>query len=234
MSEILSIVDLRVTHHDGTVALRGASLSVGAGQRVGLIGPNGAGKTSLLLAVMGALPFEGRVVADALALGKRTVDEVRSRCGMIFQDAGDQLFMPTLLEDAAFGPLNQGQDPPAAQRTARAALEAVGLGGLGRRSPHHLSAGQMRCAALATVLAMNVKLLLLDEPGANLDARGRSRLITLLAQRPEAMLLATHDLDMVRRLCPRTVVLDEGRVAADGPTAQVLDDRALMEAHGLA
>jgi energy-coupling factor transporter ATP-binding protein EcfA2 len=234
MSEMLTIRDLRVTHHDGTVALRGVSLTVGARERVGLIGPNGAGKTSLLLAVMGALPFEGQVVADGLTLGKATLDEVRGRCGMIFQDASDQLFMPTLLEDAAFGPLNQGHAPDAARDKALSALSAVGLAGLEDRSPHHLSGGQMRCAALATVLAMDARLLLLDEPGANLDARSRRRLIELLEGRPEAMLLATHDLDMVRRLCPRTVVLDGGLVAADGPTGQVLGDGRLMEAHGLA
>ena len=234
MNELLSIRQLEVTHHDQTVALRGVDLGVEPGRRVALIGPNGAGKTSLMLAVMGALPFAGRVVVDGLELGKRTLDAVRSRCGMIFQDAGDQLFMATLLEDVAFGPLNHGQEPAEAVHTAEHALEAVGLEHLGARSPHHLSGGQMRCAALATVLAMNVKLLLLDEPGANLDARSRRRLIELLAGRDEAMLLATHDLDMVGRLCERTVVLDDGRVVADGPTDAILGNRSLMEAHGLA
>ena len=234
MSELLSIRDLKATHHDGTVALRGVSMDLGAGQRTALIGPNGSGKTSLMLAVLGAMSVEGEVVVDGIELSRGTTETIRSRCGMVFQDAGDQLFMPTLLEDVAFGPLNQGQQPDQAVRTAQVALASAGLEGLDNRSPHHLSGGQMRCAALATVLAMDVKLLLLDEPGANLDGRSRRRLIELLSDRPEAMLLATHDLDMVGKLCSRVVVLEGGLIVADGPTQQVLSDRSLMEAHGLA
>jgi len=232
--DILRIEDLRVRYGDGTEALRGVSLSVAAGQRVGLIGPNGAGKTTLLLAVVRAVPAAGRVVVDGVESARRTAEEVRSRCGMVFQDPDDQLFMPTLLDDVAFGPLNQRLAPEQARREALAAIEAVGLAGRDRRCAHHLSGGERRCAALATVLAMRVKLLLLDEPGANLDFRSRRRLMDLLDSRPEAMLLATHDLDMVARLCGRVVVLDGGRVAAEGSAADVLADRALLAAHGLA
>jgi cobalt/nickel transport system ATP-binding protein len=153
---------------------------------------------------------------------------------MTFQDAEDQLFMPTLLEDAAFGPLNQTQDPLRAEQQARAAIVAVGLAGLENRPAHHLSSGQKRCAALATVLAMKVKLLLLDEPGANLDFRSRRLLADILAGRGETMLLATHDLNLVGRLCQRVVVLDGGRIAADGPAGPLLEDLALLQAHGLA
>lgn len=231
---LLSIRELTATHHDGTVALRGVSLDLPAGQRAALVGPNGAGKSSLMLAVLGALGWQGSVTVDGIELSARTTDAIRSRCGMVFQDAGDQLFMPTLLEDVAFGPLNQGQPPSQAARTAEQALAQVHLAGMGDRSPHHLSGGQMRCAALATVLAMKVKLLLLDEPGANLDPPSRRRLIDLLAGRGEAMILATHDLDMVARLCSRVIVLDCGRIVADGPTDRLLADRKLLEAHGLA
>ena len=152
---------------------------------------------------------------------------------MVFQDGQDQLFMPTLLEDAAFGPLNQGLAPDAAEAAARCAIAAVGLEGLERRSAHHMSGGQKRSAALATVLSMKVKLLLLDEPGANLDRRSRRRLSDMLLDRREAMLLATHDLSMIRLLCARVVLLDEGHIAAAGPAEQVLNDQALLSAHGV-
>jgi len=235
MSEnILEIENVSVTYPDGAEALDGISLAVEPGGRVGLIGPNGAGKTSLLLAIMRAVSFEGRIVVDGVAVARRTADETRSRCGMTFQDADDQLFMPTLLDDVAFGPLNQDCDAETARERARQAIAAVGLAGLEERSAHHLSGGQKRSAALATILSMQVKMLLLDEPGANLDFRSRRRLIELLGSREEALLLATHDLDMVAQLCRRVIVLDDGQVRADGPAGEVLGDRNLLAAHGLA
>jgi len=234
MSEILSIRDMTVRYHDGVEALRGVCLSLWPHQRVGLIGPNGAGKTSLLLAIMRGVPFEGDIEIDGVALTRRTAERARSRCGMVFQEADDQLFMPTLLADVAFGPLNQGLGSDEAESHARAAIAAVGLAGLDDRSGHHLSGGQKRNAALATVLAMRASLLLLDEPGANLDFRSRGRLMELLAGRDEAMLIATHDLDMVRQLCTRVVLLDNGQVAADGSTDEILGDTALLSRHDLA
>lgn len=234
MTDVLDIADLAVRYHDGTEALHGVALRVAPGERVGLIGPNGAGKTSLLLAILRGVPFRGRIAVAGTPVTPRTEDAVRGACGMTFQVADDQLFMPSLLDDVAFGPLNQGLPPADARDRAVGAIAAVGLAGLERRPAHHLSGGQKRAASLATVLAMHVKLLLLDEPGANLDCRSRRRLIDLLDARPEAMLLATHDLDMVARLCPRVVVLDDGRVAADGDAAALLADRPLLERHGLA
>ena len=231
---ILKIENVRVTYPDGAEALAGISMAVAPAERVGLIGPNGAGKTSLLLAIMRAVSFEGRIVVDGVAVARRTADEARSRCGMTFQDADDQLFMPTLLDDVAFGPLNQGCDAEAARERAQGAIAAVGLDGLEGRSAHHLSGGQKRNAALATILSMQVKMLLLDEPGANLDFRSRRRLIELLGSRDEAMLLATHDLDMVAHLCERVVILNDGQVRADGPAGEVLGDRDLLTVHGLA
>jgi cobalt/nickel transport system ATP-binding protein len=230
---LLTIENLEVFYPDGTAALRGPSLAIDAGERVGLIGPNGAGKTSLLLAIMNGLHFHGRIALGGLELSRRTQVQARRLCGMIFQDADDQLFMPTLLEDVAFGPLNHGLIGPEAEGRSRAAIAAVGLGGLENKSAHHLSGGQKRAAAIATVLAMDVKLLLLDEPAANLDGRSKRRLMALLSSRPEAMLLASHDLDLVDELCSRVVLLDEGKIAADGPASSVLADKTLLEKHGL-
>jgi cobalt/nickel transport system ATP-binding protein len=183
---------------------------------------------------MGGVKFSGRVAVDGMEMSSRTAHEVRSRCGMTFQNPDDQLFMPTLLEDAAFGPLNQGYPPAEAEARAGAAIEAVGLAGFEHRSAHHASEGQKRSASLATILSMNVKLLLLDEPGGGLDFRSRRRLTELLAGRSEAMLMATHDMDMVRAFCGRVALLDGGRVAAAGSVEEILGDAGLLARHGLA
>ena len=230
---ILEVADLHVRYPDGTHALEGISFAMPPAQRVGLIGPNGAGKTSLMLAVMRGLSFTGKIVVDGIASSRAKADELRSRCGLLFQDADDQLFMPTLLDDAAFGPLNQRLSPSEALARAMQSIATVGLAGLEMRPAHHLSGGQKRCAALATILAMRVKLLLMDEPGANLDFRSRKRLLELLQARPEALLLATHDLDMVSQLCSRVIVLDSGKIVADGPADQILANRDLLAAHRL-
>ena len=233
MSPILQLEDLCVRYSDGIEALRGVSLAIEAGERVALLGPNGAGKTSLLLAVMNAVPWTGRIVVDGIELSRRTAEEVRGRCGVTFQSADDQLFMPTLLDDTAFGPLNQGLPPSEAAAAARSAIGAVGLAGLENRPPHHLSAGQKRAATIATILSMKVQILLLDEPAANLDFRSRSTLIGLLKGRPEAMLVATHDLNLVGQLCPRAVVLNDGLLAAQGPAEELLGDSAKLSSLGI-
>jgi cobalt/nickel transport system ATP-binding protein len=234
MDPLLSVSDLRVRYPDGTEALRGVSFQLHPAQRVAMVGPNGAGKTTLLLAIMRAVGFSGRVVIDGLEAGRRNEERCRNRCGMTFQDADDQLFMPTLLEDVAFGPLNQGLSAGDACLRADGAIAAVGLSGLEGRPAHHLSGGQKRLAALATILSMNVKLLLLDEPAAGLDHRSRKRVTEILARRDEATLLATHDLELAGRLCRRVIVLDEGRIVGDGTAEQILNDFPLLSAHGLA
>jgi cobalt/nickel transport system ATP-binding protein len=231
---VLHVERLSVEYAPDVQALSDVSFAVPAGGKVGLIGPNGAGKTSLLLAVMRGVRYAGRIVVDGVELTARSEDQARSRCGMTFQDADDQLFMPTLLDDVAFGPLNQRLSPAQAEQRARAAIAAVGLETLEQRSAHHLSAGQKRLASLATILSMQVRLLLLDEPGANLDVRSRRRLIELLRQRPEAMLLASHDLDMIRQLCSQIILLDAGRLVASGPADGILGDARLLAGHGLA
>jgi cobalt/nickel transport system ATP-binding protein len=231
---LLDVSDLHVHYADGVDALRGVSLALQPAERVALIGPNGAGKTTLMLAIMNAVRFTGQIAVDSIELCQKTERDVRSRCGMIFQDAEDHLFMPTLLDDVAFGPLNQGCSGDEARRRAAEAIAQVGLTGLEQRSAHHMSCGQKRAAALATVLSMQVRLLLLDEPGANLDGRSRRRLIEILEHRSEAMLLATHDLPLVRRLCSRVILMDEGLIVADRPAADLLADTALLAAHGFA
>jgi cobalt/nickel transport system ATP-binding protein len=230
---LLEVHDLHVRYADGVDALRGVSLTIDPAERVGLIGPNGAGKTTLMLSIMNAVRFTGRVVVDGIDVSKKTEHETRSRCGMIFQDAEDHLFMPTLLDDVAFGPLNQGCDAGEAQRRAIEVIAQVGLAGLEQRSAHHMSCGQKRTAALATVLSMRVRLLLLDEPAVNLDGRSRRRLIDILDGRGEAMLLATHDLPLICRLCSRVILMDQGLVIADRPTSDLLADSALLGAHGI-
>jgi cobalt/nickel transport system ATP-binding protein len=223
-----------VRYHDGTEALHGISFELQPAQRVALIGPNGAGKTSLLLAIMRGVDFSGWIAIDGLEASRRNEDQCRNRCGMTFQNADDQLFMPTLLEDVAFGPLNQGLSAEDARLRAHDAIAAVGLSGLEGRAAHHLSDGQKRVAAMATLVSMDIKLLLLDEPAAGLDYRSRQRVIKILAGRREAMLLATHDLDLAGMLCRRIIVLEEGLIVADGTAEAVLDDRPLLSAHGLA
>jgi cobalt/nickel transport system ATP-binding protein len=230
---LLQVENLHVRYADGVHALRDVSFSISPSERVGLIGPNGAGKTTLMLSIMNAVRFTGGIVIDSIEVNKKTEQKTRSRCGMVFQNAEDHLFMPTLLDDVAFGPLNQGCNADEAQRRADEAIAHVGLTGLEQRSAHHMSGGQKRAASLATVMSMQVKLLLLDEPGANLDSRSRRRLIEILDTRTEAMLLATHDLPMVRRLCSRVILMDQGQIVADRPVNDMLVDTALLHDHGV-
>ena len=234
MGNILEIADLFVRHHDGTEAIRGLSMNLSANQKTAIIGPNGAGKTSLLLAIMHAVHFTGSIKVDGIELSGKTAAPVRSRCGMTFQDPDDQLFMPTLLDDVAFGPLNQGLQAELARTRSMEAIADVGLAGLEGKSAHHLSFGQKRSASLATIFSMQTKLLLLDEPGASLDFRSRIRLIEMLLTRPEAMLMATHDMDIVRRLCTHVIVLDLGRIVASDTADIILSDTRLLSSHGLA
>ena len=229
----LAIDDLRFTYHDGPEVLKGVSLRVAPGEAVGLLGPNGSGKSTLLRLLVGLLRGEGRIAAGGIELSRENLPELRRRVGLVFQDPDAQLFMPTLLDDVMFGPLNGGMARAEARRRAEAALARVDLAPLAGRSAHHLSGGERRRAALAAVLAMAPPLLLLDEPSSDLDPRGRRRLIELLAGLGETRLIATHDLDLVWDLCPRVVILEGGRIAADGPAETILRDGDLLRRHGL-
>jgi cobalt/nickel transport system ATP-binding protein len=229
------VAALNHTYADGRAALAEVGFDIAAGERVALVGPNGAGKTTLFLRLCGVLPGK---LGEASVTGLDPADpghrkKLPSVVGVVFQNPDDQLFSATVLEDVAFGPLNLGAASSEAEARAVEALEQVGLPTAGERSPHRLSGGEKRRAALAGVLAMRPEVLLLDEPSMFLDPRGRRELIELLNALPGTMVLATHDLSMVLDTCSRVIVLDAGRVAADGPASELLGDHALMERHGL-
>ena len=230
---LIDVHDLTYVYPDGTRALDGLSLHVEVGESVGLVGPNGAGKSTLILHLNGTLRGEGLVRIHGIELSKHNLRDVRRRVGLVFQDPDDQLFMPTVFDDVAFGPLYLGLSEDEVRGRVEAALAAVGCSGLERKAPHHLSAGQKRAVAIATVLAMQPDILVMDEPSSNLDPRSRRKLIERLASLDITKVIATHDLDLILELCPRTVMIDAGRLVADGPTEALFEDEALLLAHGL-
>lgn len=229
----LRICNLHYTYPDGVEALCGVNLCVARGETVGLLGPNGAGKSTLLLHLNGLLGNGEAVVVEGMAVVGANIPTVRQRVGLVFQDPDDQLFMPTVADDVSFGPRNCGYEEAAVAERMRAALAQVGMEGHETRPPHHLSAGQKKRVALATVLVMDCSLLALDEPTAGLDPRGRRDIIALLHRLPQTQIIATHDMALAWELCRRVFLMDEGRIVAEGPTQQVLQDDALLDRHGL-
>lgn len=231
---IIEFKELGFAYPDGIPALCGINLTIHHGESVGLVGANGAGKSTLLQHLCGTfLPQSGSVRVGDAPVSKGTLREVRRAVGMVFQDPDDQLFMPTVAEDVAFGPLNIGLPPEEAARVVDAALEQVGAAHLKHRPPHRLSGGEKRAVAIAAVLACSPDILVMDEPSANLDPRSRRLLIGLLRGFSHTKIVATHDLDLVLDLCQRTVVLHEGRIMADGPTREIFNDTALLESCAL-
>lgn len=230
---VLEVRDLCFRYPDGHQVLQGVDLRLCEGEKVALVGPNGAGKSTLMLHLNGILSGEGDVVVMGLPVNRETVARIRGMVGLVFQNPDDQLFSPTVFEDVAFGPLHMGLPEDEIRQRVRAALEAVQMTGFEQRLSHHLSMGQKKRIAIATVLSMRPRLLVLDEPSAGLDPRARRALINLLRDLPQTMLVATHDLLMVRELFPRMIIMDDGRIVADGPTEQLLADEALLTAHGL-
>jgi cobalt/nickel transport system ATP-binding protein len=204
------------------------------GESVGLVGANGAGKSTLLLHLAGALlPGQGTVRVGDWPVTASTLAQVRRSLGLVFQDPDDQLFMPTVEDDVAFGPANLGLPPEEVEAHVVSALTQVGVLHLRRRAPHHLSGGEKRAVAIAAVLAMSPDVLVMDEPSSNLDPRARRQLIGQLRAFEHTKIVATHDLDLVLDVCARTIILARGRVAADGPTGELLADEALMHRCGL-
>lgn len=225
---------LHFRYPDGTEALRGIDLRVARGEKVALVGPNGAGKSTLMLHLNGILlPSHGSVEVAGIRVDRSTLRRVRAEVGLVFQDPDDQLFSPTVFEDVAFGPLHMGLPVEEIHERVERALAAVGMAGFEDRMPHRLSLGQRKRVALATVLSMDPSVLAFDEPSAGLDPRGRRELIGLLRELPQTLLVSSHDMRLVAEVFPRTVVVDGGRIVADGPTEVILGDEALLAAHGL-
>ena len=224
MSPLLEIVDLNYRYPDGTPALRGISLHLAEGESLALFGPNGSGKTTLLLHLNGTLTGSGVIRIAGLDVCKSNLKEIRRRVGIVFQDSDEQLFMPSVLEDVMFGPLNLGWTREKAEHRARAVLEQVGLCAAdAHRPPFHLSAGEKRRVALAGVLAMEPKLLVLDEPTTSLDPPGQRALLELLRQLPQPKLIATHDVSFATGLATRAIFLTGGKILAEGPLPHIVD-----------
>jgi cobalt/nickel transport system ATP-binding protein len=231
---VLDVRGLAFAYPDGQQALFGVDLHVHRGERVALLGPNGAGKTTLVLHLNGIFTAgAGKVVVSGLPVAKSNLQEIRRRVGIVFQDPDDQLFLGSVRQDVAFGPANLGLKGAALEQRVMTALDQVGMADFADRPPHHLSFGQRRRVAVATVLAMEPEILVLDEPSSNLDPASRRELADILRGLDVTLLMVTHDLSYALELCPRSVVLSDGVVVADGRTFDVLTDGPLMAAHRL-
>jgi cobalt/nickel transport system ATP-binding protein len=233
MSCAIHASGLTFNYPNGHAALGGIDLHVEHGERVAVLGPNGAGKTTLMLHLNGLMSGTGALEVAGIEVSKETLRELRLRVGLVFQDPDDQLFMPTVAEDVAFGPLNMGLDPEQARHRVSEALATVRMEHVAERAPYHLSMGERRRVAIATVLAMRPKLLVLDEPSANLDPRARRELMDVLSGIDRTMLVTTHDLPMAAEMCERAVILAAGRVVADGSCHEILGDTDLLAANDL-
>jgi cobalt/nickel transport system ATP-binding protein len=235
MTPVVEFESVSFQYPDGTPALDGVTFSVERGEHVALLGATGSGKSTLLQHLNGLLIADAGVVRmDGEKVTPTSARAVRRRVGLVFQDPNDQLFLPTLLEDVTFGPLNDGKRRAEAEALADQTLQELGLGAARNRAAHHLSGGERRLAALATVLVSRPEVLGLDEPTGDLDARSRTRLVRLLRRRDETLLVATHDIGAARALCHRGVVLDEGAVVADAHLEDILTDEKLLQRCGLA
>ncbi len=231
---VVKVTDLQFAYPDGHQALRSISFSIQRGEKVALVGSNGAGKSTLMLHLNGILGNERSPVQIAgLGLLRANLPVIRAKVGLVFQNPDDQLFSPTVFDDVAFGPLHMGLPETEVRARVQTALAQVGMAEFSERLSHHLSVGQKKKVAVATVLSMSPEILVLDEPSAGLDPRGRRGLIDLLHALPLTMLVSSHDLWLVRELFPRTIMLDAGQVVADGPTEAILTDSGLLARHGL-
>ncbi len=234
MEETVRIKSLSFCYPDGQQALTNINLTIYKGETVAFIGPNGAGKSTLLLHLNGILHSNGLVKIFGRPVDDKNLRWVRSKVGLVFQNPDDQLFSPTVFDDVAFGPINMGYSAAEVRQSVARALDWVGMNGYEQRSPYHLSIGEKKRVAIATVLSMSPEILVFDEPTSNLDPRGKWSLIGLLQKLPMTKIIASHDLELVRILCSRAIILDQGQVVADGMTEHILADTSLLSTHGLA
>jgi len=234
VEEIVRIDNLSFSYPDGQQALTDINLTIQQGETVALIGPNGAGKSTLLLHLNGILRSNGVVKVLGRSVDDKNLRWVRSKVGLVFQNPDDQLFSPTVFEDVAFGPINMGYSEVEVRKSVTRALDWVGMTGFEQRSPHHLSIGEKKRVAIATVLSMMPEILAIDEPTSNLDPQSKWSLIDLLKKLSMTKIVASHDLELVQAVCQRAIILDQGQVIADGATNRILADIPLLRAHGLA
>jgi len=231
---IVEFKDVHYQYPDGTAALNGLSFKISHGESVGIVGANGSGKSTLLMHTNGyLLPQTGTITIGDFQLDKKTRQEIRKKVGLIFQNPDDQLFMPTVFDDVAFGPLNLGLSPERVSETVQEALETVGCSALRDKPPHHLSGGQKSAVAIASVIAMQPDILVMDEPASHLDPKSRRALINLLRHFHHTKIIASHDLDLILDICERCIIIKGGKVVADGPTEEILSDRQLLEENNL-
>lgn len=233
MEPVIEISNLSFSYPDGKQALAGINLLVQPGEKVALVGANGAGKSTLLYHLNGIFTGSGMIRVNQLELNKNNLPRVRAMVGLVFQNPDDQLFSPTVYEDVAYGPTYQGFDPHIVREKVALALKAVHMEDYTLRNPYHLSSGEKKRIAIATVLSMQPQILAFDEPTAGLDPRARRELIDLLLELQQTMIIATHDMNMVEQLTPRTVLLNHGKIAADGPSLDILRNDRLLMTNGL-
>jgi len=233
LEPVIEIRNLSFSYPDGKQALAGINLLVQPGEKVALVGANGAGKSTLLYHLNGIFTGSGMIRVNQLELNKNNLPRVRAMVGLVFQNPDDQLFSPTVYEDVAYGPTYQGFDPHIVREKVALALKAVHMEDYTLRNPYHLSSGEKKRIAIATVLSMQPQILAFDEPTAGLDPRARRELIDLLLELQQTMIIATHDMNMVEQLTPRTILLNHGKIAADGPSLDILRNDRLLMTNGL-
>jgi cobalt/nickel transport system ATP-binding protein len=233
MTKAIEIENFSYGYPDGTMALSEINLSIEHGQKVVLIGPNGAGKSTLLLTMAGFVKGTGKVFVDGLQVNRKNIKKIRTSLGSCLENPDDQLFMPTLFDDVAFGPLNMGLKAEQVKKRVADALQTVGLAGMADKAPHHLSAGQKRAAAIATILSMTPRIITLDEPDGSLDPRNRNNLIKLLGGLTQTLIIATCNMNFAAAIADRAVLMDKGRIVADGNAKEIMSDAELMSGHGL-
>jgi cobalt/nickel transport system ATP-binding protein len=231
--KVIEIRDLSYVYPDGTRALQDINLDVFVGESLGIIGPNGAGKSTLLLHLNGILRGNSHIKILGLEVTDKNLPRVRSKVGLVFQDPDNQLFMPSVFDDVAFGPLNMGLARDKVEKSVNQALKEVDMLEAMKRLSHHLSFGEKKRISIATVLSMKPEILAMDEPSSNLDPRHRRELINFLKEFRATKVIATHDLDLVLEVCSRVILFDRGRLMAQGQAADILKDRPLLEAHSL-